>query len=159
MGLYLQLRRKEAQYKLHIKHPALLNKQIAVTARNRQITTDLQGFYRRETKDPEDLRVFCVSSEQYHQHMRPHLRLNPPALPLQLTGIPDLRYFIQTLPANSGRADALIHHCTNVVPGTLNAITLSCAGFKPMLKREHLHKLILAARDVSPGISPPHIAY
>lgn len=125
-----------------------LKKQIAVAARNRQITNDLQSFYKRDTKDPNDLRVFCISSEQYLQHLEPYSPLEPPTLPLQLTGLPDLRYFILTLPAKSGRADALVHHCLNVVPGVLNAITLSCTGFKPMLKREHLNKIILTACEV-----------
>jgi hypothetical protein len=148
-GLTEQFRHKETQYKLHIKHADMLKRQIAVAARNRQVTTDLQSFYRRETKDPNDLRVFCVSSEQYLQHLQPYSLLEPPTLPLQLTDIPALRYFIQTLPARSGRAEALVHHCLNVVPGALNAITLSCTGFKPMMKREHLNKIIIASREVS----------
>lgn len=149
-GLITELRRKEALYKLHIKHAELLKKEIAVAARNRQVKTDLQSFYRRETKDPNDLQVFCVSSEQYLQHLQPYSMLEPPVLPLHLTGIPALRHFIQTLPARSGRAEALVHHCLNVVPGVLNAITLSCTGFKPMMKREHLNKIIFTTREVGP---------
>lgn len=148
-GLAEQLRHKEGLYKVHLKHSENLKKQIAVGARNRQVTTELQSFYRRETKDPNELRVFCVSSEQYLQHLQPYTLSEPPVLPLHVTGVPQLRYFIQTLPSRSGRTDALVHHCMNVVPGVLNAITLSCTGFKPMMKREHLNKIILATREVS----------
>ena len=135
-------------YKLQLYHVEYLKKQIAVTARNRQITNDIQSFYRRDTRDSNELRVFCISSEQYLQHLQPYSPLEPPTLPLHLTGLPELRYFIQALPARSGRTDALVHHCLNVVPGVLNAIALSCTGFKPMLKREHLNKIILLAREV-----------
>lgn len=148
-GLVEQMRHKEALYKAHLKHAEALKKQIAVGARNRQVTTELQSFYRRDTKDPNELRVFCVSSEQYLQHLQPHSVMDPPVLPLQTTGMPQLRYFIQTLPNRSGRTDALVHHCVNVVPGVLNAITLSCTGFKPMMKREHLNKIIKTTREVS----------
>jgi hypothetical protein len=147
-GLTLELKKKKKLYELHLQHVEYLKKQIAVAARNRQITNELQSFYRRDTKDSNDLRVFCISSEQYLQHLQPYSPLVPPTLPLHLTGLPDLRYFIQSLPAKSGRADALVHHCLNVVPGVLNAITLSCTGFKPMLKREHLNKIILTACEV-----------
>ena len=101
-GLVAELRHKEALYKLHIKHAEILQKQIAVAARNRQVTTDLQSFFGRETRDPNDLRVFRVSSEQYLQHLQPYDLLEPPMLPLHLTGIPALRYFIKTLPGRSG---------------------------------------------------------
>jgi hypothetical protein len=147
-GLLPELLHKEGLYKIHVKHAEILKKQIAVAARNRQVTTDLQSFYRREIKDPNDLRVFCVSSEEYLQHLQPHTLLEPPMLPLHLTGIPTLRHFIQTLPARSGRGEALVHHCLNVVPGVLNVITLSCTGFKPMMKREHLKKILIATREV-----------
>jgi hypothetical protein len=147
-GLTPELQKKEQLYKLHLQHVECLKKQIAVAARNQQITNELQSFYRRDTKASNDLRVFCISSEQYLQHLQPHSPLEPPTLPLHLTGLPELRYFIQSLPAKTGRADALVHHCLNVVPGVLNAITLSCTGFKPMLKREHLSKIILTACEV-----------
>ena len=149
MGWFRNYDAKRRCNKLHIKHAGILNKQIAVAASNRQVTTDLQSLYRRETKDPNDLRVFCVSSEEYLQHLQLYTLLEPPTLPLHFTGIPVLRYFIQTLPAWSNRAEALVHHCLNVVPGVLSAITLSCTGFKHMMKHEHLNKMLIATREVS----------
>ncbi|KAF3038386.1 hypothetical protein E8E11_002072 [Didymella keratinophila] len=66
-GLVAELCHKEALYKLHIKHAEIMKKQIAVAARNRQVTTDLQSFYRRETRDPNDFRVFCNLPKQIRQ--------------------------------------------------------------------------------------------
>ena len=62
-GFTSEMQKKEQLYKLHLQHVELLKKQIAVTARNRKVKNDLQSFYRRDSKDSNDLRVFCISSE------------------------------------------------------------------------------------------------
>jgi hypothetical protein len=131
-GMTAQLRLNEVICKLHTKHADNLRKQIAVIARNRQKSPGCNRapkLLSREMNDPADRKVFCVSSEQYLQHLRPFPLLDLPVLPLHLTGIVQLCYFIQTSPSRSGRTDAFVHHSLNVVPGVLNAITLSCTGF------------------------------
>ncbi|KAH6632985.1 hypothetical protein C7974DRAFT_452112 [Boeremia exigua] len=141
-----ELQRKEKLYKLHLQHADSLRRQTVVAARVRQVRSELQTWFRNKTKDSSDLLVFCVSSEQYLKHVQDYALLSPPDLPLDLTGIPQLRHLILTLPGRLGKKEALVHHFTNVVPGLLNAISLSCAGFRPMMKREHLAKIIKETR-------------
>ncbi|CAO2655790.1 Nn.00g045930.m01.CDS01 [Neocucurbitaria sp. VM-36] len=144
--LFEQLRDKDELFKLHLQHAEAMRKQITVAARNRQITGDLRSWFRAKSKSSHDLPVFCVSSEGYMKHLQPYSRLNPPDLPVELTGIVALREFMLTLPARTGKAETLAHHCANVVPGVLNAIALSCTGFKPMMKGDHLNKVIMDAQ-------------
>ena len=78
---------------------------------------------------------------------------NPGIEKLDLTGKLQLRYFVLTLPSKPGKTHALVHYCIYVVPGLLNATSLSCAGFRLMMKREHLSKIIMEIGLVSSGLT------
>jgi hypothetical protein len=84
------------------------------------------------------------------RHLRPFMRLSPPGLPVELTGITAVKAFMLTLPERTVKAETLVHHCANVIPGVLNAIALSYTGFKPMMKRDHLSIILRDAQLMIP---------
>lgn len=120
-----------------------------MAARNAKVRKTLQDWYRTKTNDPQELPVFCVSSKCYMEHIRGFSPVEPPLLSATMTEIPHVRSYLFSLANKAGKVDILKHYCAQV-RSLLNQMELSCIGFKPMMKRDHLLKIVHGARKASP---------
>ncbi|KAL5444628.1 hypothetical protein PMIN06_008368 [Paraphaeosphaeria minitans] len=110
--------------------------------RNKKIRTSLQDWYRGITKDPNDLPIFRVSSKANTEHVRGHAATAVPRLSVGMTEIPALRSHILSLAAKSGKVEQFQRHCM-FIRVLSNEMELACIGARPMMKRDHLLKILL----------------
>ncbi|KAF2116374.1 hypothetical protein BDV96DRAFT_51219 [Lophiotrema nucula] len=148
-----EIMKKDKLYRFLSHHAKSRRKQILVAARNRKVTKSLQEWYISKTKDSRGLPVFCVSNSVHMEHIVGFLDKQPPILPIDETGITQLRSYLFALPAKAGKADTLKYHCDVRIRTLLDAMAMSCAGTKAMMKREHLIKAIMDSRkDIGKNI-------
>jgi hypothetical protein len=139
---YEEFEKKRGLYEYMKRHVQYRRTDILATTRNIKICTYLQDWYRGITKDPNPLPIFCVSSKINMEHLRGYPVAAFPKLSLEMTGIPALRYHILSLAAKSGKVEQFQRHCV-FIRVLLNEMELSCIGSRPMMKRDHLLKILL----------------
>ncbi|KAF2651016.1 hypothetical protein K491DRAFT_682506 [Lophiostoma macrostomum CBS 122681] len=124
------------QARLKQRQRALENEtyQIRVAARNRTASNLLKEKYKRMTKGAS-LPVFCISNTEYDKYLSGYEADDPPRLTLELTGIPALRSYIQSLPAK-GRFATLEHHLTTSWDTLLTTLELYCKVSKSQQKSQ-----------------------
>ncbi|KAF2020509.1 hypothetical protein BU24DRAFT_456579 [Aaosphaeria arxii CBS 175.79] len=137
-------------YAIHEKHIDIKRLEILIARRSRQLEHEFRTFHSALTKGTyaggaHELPVFCVTSTEYMKHLEPYSPLEPPGVSVQRSGIPALRHFLLNLPHKSGRSLALKRHCDIRVRALLSSMALSCSGFRPMLRRELLRKVVTNA--------------
>ena len=81
------------------------------------------------------------------QHVKGFPTLDPPALSVAKTEIPDVRSYLFSLPYKAGKVNSLKLYCVHI-RSLLSQMELSCIGFKPMMKRDNLLKVVVSARNV-----------
>ncbi|KAF1952573.1 hypothetical protein CC80DRAFT_176931 [Byssothecium circinans] len=141
---YSELMNKEGLLQYLLKHAKTRYIEILVQARNDKVRTNLQAWYRSATSDPSQLQVFCVSSKCYMAHVKGTSPLEP-LLSVAMTEIPLVRSYLFQLAGNGGKVNALRHHYVQI-RSLLSQMELSCNGFKPMMKRDHLLKMVAVAQ-------------
>ncbi|KAF2866905.1 hypothetical protein BDV95DRAFT_598435 [Massariosphaeria phaeospora] len=130
----LKLRMRVVRLEREYQALARRRKEVRVLARNRHVKEGIAEQYRRDTKDPSPLPIFCVSNTAYIEHLGYNAR-QPPSLSLQATGIPDLRNAIYSMPAD-GKWKTLVHYTESQLKSILNTVEMSCTVSKIKRKQE-----------------------
>ncbi|KAF2449112.1 hypothetical protein P171DRAFT_480221 [Karstenula rhodostoma CBS 690.94] len=139
---YEELMKKRGLYEYLNKYIQYSRTRIFATTRNTKIRKSLQDWYRGRTKEPNPLHIFCVSSKVNMEHVRGYAAAEFPRLSLAMTEIPALRSHIFSLAAKSSRVEQFQRHCV-FIRVLLHEMELSCLGSRPMMKRDHLLKILL----------------
>ncbi|KAL2813123.1 hypothetical protein BJX63DRAFT_395031 [Aspergillus granulosus] len=109
-GTHVQLAIRETETRDELERLGLQLKQLLVGARNQSVTTVLSNRYQ------PDVKVFCVSSKLYTDHR--HYSGEQAREYIQLSEIPDLRRYCQSVPAEA-QLRATASFLNNRVPGLL----------------------------------------
>ncbi|KAF2642852.1 hypothetical protein P280DRAFT_548265 [Massarina eburnea CBS 473.64] len=142
---YAELGNKRELYQYLKKHIMIKRTEILVAARNEKIRANMKRWYSSATNDPQPLSVFCVSSKCYMAHIKGFLLLEPPLLSVAVTEIPLVRSYLFTVACNGGKGNALKHYYVQI-RSLLRQMELSCNGYKPMMKRDHLVRIVQNAQ-------------
>jgi hypothetical protein len=86
---------------------------------NQKVRRDLRSKYLAITQEARRLQIACVSSTHYDQHVEADHK--NPRLSIDLTGIPNLRDQLSTLPAQ-GRLKALEHQWKGNLKSLLDSL-------------------------------------
>lgn len=125
-----------------------------VKMRKEKITTAIAKKYGPLSDNARTLRVCHVSSRHYEMHLDGYTAQEVP-LPLEATGIPDLRTFLSSITAGE-KLEVLEYHCS----GNLRSAISSLDGWShrsALAQRDEIRKLVEKPSNVFPPFLIVHL--